>query len=212
MYHNYGGTGPWVTREPFIANFEVLISDEVVKDWPAVSLRAANFTGANNVAENTGGVYVSKDMTSGCKVIDPETPPPPDIGISMSAPDWNLGELPQGTQEKQMSNSADRLCFTYSGAAVGTKNFTIDAISQNGRDGTKFRLRNLADTTQIVPYDVKLEGAGTSLMLPNTGNVSLKFDGSGKTCFTPTFRTTVDKTLKPGDYSDVLTFTVVTKS
>ncbi|MBN3787648.1 hypothetical protein [Burkholderia sp. Ac-20353] len=219
MYHGVavgeGGTirPQWGIEQPFTARFDIIIQDSSVKDWPAVSLRAGNFTNGDDVGEITGGAYISRDGAHGsCNVVDPVVPPAPEIAINVTAPDWNLGELPAGNGEKVFSNSADQLCFSYSGAGVSGKNFIINASNANGQLNNRYRLRNLDDPTQEVPYDIKLDSGARLLNLPNVGNAALTLDSSGKTCFVPTFRTTVDKRLTPGDYSDVLTFTVVTKS
>jgi hypothetical protein len=205
---------PWINGRAFSANVNIVINNSAVADWPALSIRAANkYGGLSFVAEVNGGAYISSDSsTSSCKVIDPPKPPPPDIRIDVTAPDWNLGELPAGSGEKMFSNSTDQLCFSYSGAAVSGKSFIINASNVNGVVNGRYRLRNVNDATQEVPYDIKLDRGSSIQHLPNVGNVALPLDGSGKTCFVPTFRTTVDKTLKEGAYSDVLTFTVVTKS
>ncbi|KVL47668.1 hypothetical protein WT01_33600 [Burkholderia cepacia] len=135
----------------------------------------------------------------------------------MRAPDWNLGELDEGTADKILPNSTDQLCFTYQAAAVVRKKFVINASNANGIVNQKYRMKNLSDATQFVPYSVKLNRTdleSSSVVLPNTTSLSLEFNdrvGVNKTCFTPTFTTTVDKNVKAGDYSDVLTFTVVTK-
>ncbi|MBN3787646.1 hypothetical protein [Burkholderia sp. Ac-20353] len=172
-----------------------------------------NSTFAGDVEEVKGGVYISRDGVNGsCKVIDPIVPPTPEIAINVTAPDWNLGELPARNGEKVFSNSADQLCFSYSGAAVSGKNFIINASNVNGQVNNRYRLRSVDDPTQEVPYDIKLDSGARLLNLPNIGNVDLTLDSSGKTCFVPTFRTTVNKMLKPGNYSDVLTFKVITRS
>lgn len=131
----------------------------------------------------------------------------------MTAPDWNLGELQQGTDvPKTFTNTSEQLCFTYSGGAVSGKRFAINASSANGVAGNRYRLKNLQDATQLVPYSLTLSNDSSTVSLPNASNAAVSLGGSGRTCFEPTFRTTVGPTVKEGDYSDVLTFTVVTKS
>ncbi|KVN28522.1 hypothetical protein WJ63_12275 [Burkholderia pyrrocinia] len=151
-------------------------------------------------------------MGGNCQVIDPTKPPPPAIGINVTAPDWNLGELPEGDGEKVLSSSSDQLCFTYIGAATSGKQFIINAGSANGVAGNRYRLKNLKDATQLVPYSLTLNSGTSNVPLPNASNKSLSLNSSGRTCFVPTFKTTVDPTVEAGDYSDVLTFTIVTKS
>ncbi|RQZ34672.1 hypothetical protein DIE16_21640 [Burkholderia sp. Bp9090] len=134
------------------------------------------------------------------------------IAMTMSAPDWNLGELPEGNGEKVFPNSSDQLCFTYSGAAVSGKQFVINAGSANGVVNNRYRLKNLKDATQLIPYSLTLDSGTSNVSLPNASNKALSLNSSGRTCFVPTFKTTVDPSVKSGDYSDVLTFTVITKS
>ncbi|MFG1175779.1 hypothetical protein AAFN90_19710 [Erwiniaceae bacterium CAU 1747] len=50
------------------------------------------------------------------------------------------------------------------------------------------------------------------LTLPNKVNKSLPLEAGGQTCFMPMFKTFAPKDIKKGDYSDVLTFNIVTKS
>ncbi|WP_155637471.1 hypothetical protein [Burkholderia cepacia] len=203
----------WIIKSPFSANVEVLIDNSRIADWPAVSVRAGNFTISNDIGEITGAAYFSRyDGGTNCKVIDPEVPPPPAIGISVTAPDWNLGELPEGTADKVLSGSSNQICFTYQGAAVSGKQFIINAGNANGIAGNQYSLKNLNDATQLVPYSVKLDSGSSTVSLPNASKVALTLNSAGKTCFVPTFRTTVGAAVKAGDYSDVLTFTVVTKS
>ncbi|KVU49256.1 hypothetical protein DF046_16935 [Burkholderia cepacia] len=92
------------------------------------------------------------------------------------------------------------------------KQFIINAGNANGIAGNQYSLKNLNDATQLVPYSVKLDSGSSTVSLPNASKVALTLNSAGKTCFVPTFRTTVGAAVKAGDYSDVLTFTVVTKS
>jgi len=131
--------------------------------------------------------------------------------MSMTAPDWNLGELPEGDGEKVFVNGADQLCFTYTGAAVNGQDFVINASSANGEAGNRYRLRHAEDASQFVPYNVELANGSSIVSLPNKTNMAVPFGGGGRTCFVPTFKTTVSPDLKEGDYSDVLLFEVITK-
>ncbi|KVN28524.1 hypothetical protein WJ63_12285 [Burkholderia pyrrocinia] len=151
-------------------------------------------------------------MDGNCQLIDPTNPPPVSIGINVTAPDWSLGELRRGEGEKVLSSSSDQLCFTYIGAATSGKQFIINAGSANGVAGNRYRLKNLKDATQLVPYSLMQDSGTSNVSLPNASNKSLSLNSSGKTCFVPTFKTTVGPTVDEGDYSDVLTFTVITKS
>ncbi|TDA48961.1 hypothetical protein EVG18_02480 [Burkholderia pyrrocinia] len=120
--------------------------------------------------------------------------------------------MQEGDSTKTFSNSSEKLCVSYSGAAIRGKNFIINASNANGVASNRYRLKNLKDASQLVPYSLTLDSGTSNVSLPNASKTSLPLDSSGKTCFVPTFKTTVDPTVKSGDYSDVLTFTVVTKS
>lgn len=199
----------------------VVVSNEAIKDWPAVGIRAANFAIRDRDTQGVRGINFDKslayirygDSNSICKVVaNPENPPPPEIAINMTAPDWSLGDLQRGESEKVFSEAANQLCFTYSGPAVKDMNFVINASNENGVVANRYMLKNVADATQLIPYGITLDSGTSTMSLPNVSNAALPLDSSGKTCFVPTFKTTVDRSVKEGDYSDVLTFTVVTKS
>ncbi|KWN18126.1 hypothetical protein WT83_11710 [Burkholderia territorii] len=170
--------------------------------------------GSLTVAEVTGAAYIARDGRNGnCEVAtDPIAPPPLPIQIKVSAPDWNLGDLPRGNATKTFANSADQLCFTYTGTAVGGKLFVINAESANGVINNRYWLKHIEDPTLAVAYKVTLDSGTTRLSLPNASNPALALDSSGKTCFAPTFETSVGWRVKDGDYVDTLTFTVVTKT
>lgn len=214
MYYN-SQYDEWKNSEPYTANFEILINNAIVADWPAFGVRAGIFTNRDDVGDSMGAAYISRygnDPTGTCKVIEPTTPPPPIVAINVTAPDWSLGELQLGNNTKVFANSADQLCFTYSGAAVSGKNYIINASNANGVVNGSYLLKHLTDTSKTVPYSVKLDSGTSTVSLPNVSNTAVPLSSSGKTCFVPTFTTTVDKLTKAGDYNDVLTFMVVTKS
>ncbi|WP_414442798.1 hypothetical protein [Burkholderia sp. 22PA0106] len=202
----------WTNAASFVAHYRVLVKNSDFSDWPAIALRAGNYTNGDDAGEKSGVAYIKYGESNGvCELVtNPEVPPPLDIKIDMTAPDWNLGELPRGDSEKIFPEVANQLCFTYSGPSVKGKRFIINASNANGVVGNRYRLKNMNDTSQTIPYDVALSGS-SAFALPNEKNVALTMSDSGKTCFVPTFRTTVDNTVKEGDYSDVLTFTVITQ-
>ncbi|WP_157661021.1 hypothetical protein [Burkholderia ubonensis] len=211
----YSTRGAWMTERAFVADVEVLIKNSEVAAWPAIAVRAANSTHYGKVMEISGAAYIARDGRNGnCMVVKaPETSAPPlPIQFKVSAPDWNLGELPQGDATKTFTNSAEQLCFTYTGKAVGGKLFVINAGSANGVSGNRYRLKHVEDPTQTVPYKVTLDSGTAKLSLPNGSNTALALNSSGKTCFAPTFETSVGGRVKDGDYVDTLTFTVVTKT
>ncbi|WP_157378466.1 hypothetical protein [Burkholderia ubonensis] len=215
MYHGTSLVGTqWVKTSPFVANVEVVIDNSVVTAWPAISLQAGNFTNDDDIAEIKGAAYIARDGVNGtCTMVkDPTNPPPVPIAMNVTAPDWDLGELPRGDATKTFSRTADQLCFSYSGAAVSGKSFIIDASNRNGRTGNRYRLANVVDPTQTVNYRVTLNSGTSQLSLPNVGNIAAAFNSNGRTCFVPTFETSVDQRVEEGDYFDVLTFTVTTRS
>lgn len=208
------GSRKWSRSWAFSADIEIKIQDGLISDGPALAVQAGNYAYyGNSVLEITGAAYFSPyDVGGNCKVVDPEAPAPPlDIAIDMTAPNWNLGELPRGDSEKIFPEVANQLCFTYSGPTVKGKNFVINASNANGVAANRYRLKNVADATQLIPYAIKFDSGTSTFSLPDASNTALPFDSSGKTCFVPTFRTSVDAKVKEGDYSDVLTFTVVVK-
>ncbi|KAG8150041.1 hypothetical protein BFF94_029810 [Burkholderia catarinensis] len=131
--------------------------------------------------------------------------------MNITTPDWNLGDLKLGDNEKAFTSSADQLCFVYTGAAVSGRNYIINASNANGVVNGRYLLKHLTDTSKTVPYNVKLDSGTSVISLPNTRSAAVPLSTSGKTCFVPTFTATVGELAKEGDYSDVLTFTVVTK-
>lgn len=217
MYNKLGTVSPeWQNQEPYVARVEALINNSVIKEWPGISIRAGNFTSGSDVGEETGGVYVTAvSGASTCKVIDPGVPPPEPpatLAVDVVAPDWNLGELQGGDDEKTLAGAEQQLCFTYTGLESGTRNFVINATSANGVSGNRYLLRNTIKPSQTVPYDLTLDSGSATFRLPNTSASPVLLNNNFRTCFVPTFRTSVDATVDAGDYSDVLSFTVVTKS
>ncbi|NTX26235.1 hypothetical protein HT746_03600 [Burkholderia pyrrocinia] len=212
-YVLYSGS---VNSKPFAAAIKVVIANTVIKDWPGVALRAGNLTYGDDVAEITGGLYVilTGNSNSCHGVIDPEvTPPkpPPSLSVDVAAPDWNLGELSRGDGEKTLTGAEQELCFTYMGLD-GYRNFVINATSANGVSGNRYLLKNTSKPSQTVPYDLTLDSGSATFRLPNTSGSAVRLNNASRTCFVPTFRTSVDMTVDAGDYSDVLSFTVITKS
>ncbi|WP_192557905.1 hypothetical protein [Pseudomonas allokribbensis] len=204
----------WISSNAFSASVTATVRNDLISDWPAVAIRAGNFTNGPDVAEIKGVAYISRyganDGT--CQVVvEPGMPPPPDISISVSAPDWNLGDLQRGVSDTQLSRTDQTLCFSYNPAVGQGQKFIIGASSANGVVNNRYRLQHLSESSQVVPYSLMLDSGSTRIQLPGNSN-AMTLDTSGRTCFVPTFTTEVGKTVKAGDYSDVLTFTVITKS
>ncbi|WP_321783896.1 hypothetical protein [Burkholderia pyrrocinia] len=220
MYYNdrHKETFPqgWHNIGRFTANVSITISNSVIKDWPAIAVRAGNYTYGDDIGEIKGAAYLSNlGGSSSCRVIDPSVPPPPPppaITVAVAAPDWDLGELRRGDAvEKTLARPADQLCFTYSGVA-GTRNFVIDAQSENGIAANRYLLRNVSNASQTIPYELTLDSGTASFTVPNAAQRPIALNKDNRTCFVPTFRTWIDSSVKVGDYSDVLTFTIFTKS
>ncbi|KVH09554.1 hypothetical protein CFB52_016905 [Burkholderia sp. AU18528] len=179
-----------------------------------MSLRAANYTQGNDFGEVTGAAYLTMASTDGtCIVLDPAKPPPPapSFVLDTVAPDWDLGELPRGESQKTLAGASQQLCFTYTGFA-SSGNFVINATNANGMSGNRYLLRNTSKPEQTVPYSVTLNGGSANFPLPNIGASAIRLNTGNRTCFVPTFKTSVGMSAGAGDYSDVLLFTVVTKS
>lgn len=214
-YVMYYSDAQWSNKQPYAALVELQIDNAVIKDWPGVSVRAGNFTTGDDVGEITGGVYITNASgTNACMVVDPEVvppKPPPTLVVDVAAPDWNLGELPRGDDERTLAGAAQQLCFSYTGLD-GYRDFVINATSANGISGNRYLLRNTSKPSQTVPYDLTLDSGSATFRLPNMSGSPVRLNNNIRTCFVPTFRTSVDATADAGDYSDVLSFTVVTKS
>ncbi len=214
MYRANGKNG-WMNKEPHKATIEILLDNTAIKDWPGIVVRAGNYTSSDDVGEVSGGVYIAVGSGATCQVVDPQAPlpePPATLAVEVAAPDWNLGELPRGDGEKTLTGAEQQLCFTYSGFNGGSRNFVINATSANGVSGNRYLLRNTSKPSQTVPYDLTLDSGSATFRLPNTSGSPVLLTNNIRTCFVPTFRTSVDATADAGDYSDVLSFTVVTKS
>ncbi|MBU9375605.1 hypothetical protein KTE28_14865 [Burkholderia multivorans] len=232
MYNGYkigDGLNPpaytwWGVTRAFTAQVTVIVDNAKIEHWPALSIQAGNYAsklaeGVNpgsyfgyDIAEIKGAAYLARYGGSGsCKLVNPITPPepPPPVAIDVTAPNWDLGELPRGEGKKSFSNIDDALCFRYPGSAVNGKRFVIDATSAAGTINGRYRLKNGTDT---IPYTVELSNGAVNIPLPNTSGMTVPLDSGGRSCWMPTFTTNVPADAKVGQYHDVLTFTVVTKT
>lgn len=230
MYNGYivgSGLNPppyadWGVTKAFTARVTVIVDNAKIEHWPALSIRAGNYASARNIdpgsysgydiAEIKGAAYLARYGGSGsCNLVNPIAPPEPprSVAIDVTAPNWDLGELTRGEGKKSFSNIDDALCFRYSGSAVSGKRFVIDATSAAGTINGRYRLKNGTDT---IPYTVELSNGAVNIPLPNTGGMTVPLDSGGRSCWMPTFTTNVPADAKVGQYQDVLTFTVVTKT
>lgn len=232
MYNGYivgSGLNPpdyseWGVTRAFTARVTVIVDNAKIEHWPALSIRAGNYASklapgaipgshyGYDVAESKGAAYLARYGGSGsCNLVNPITPPEPprSVAIDVTAPNWDLGELPRGEGKKSFSSIDDALCFKYSGSAVNGKRFVIDASSAAGTINGRYRLKNGTDT---IAYTVELSNGAVNIPLPNTGGMTVSLDSTGRSCWMPTFTTDVPADAKAGQYHDVLTFTVVTKT
>lgn len=215
-YFKYYGHGIWREGAKFVAEFKIEILNKNL-EWPGIQVYAGHVqkTVLNDLADaRHEAIFIGPDSPVGecVKSTGMGKPPSPDISIKVNAPDWSLGELRTGENTKVFGNMADQLCFTYSASAVSGRSFVINAGNGNGTVNNRYRLTHTTDASQSVPYSLMLFSGISELTLPNAENKALPLNASGKTCFIPIFKTTVDKGVKRGSYSDILMFTVVTES
>lgn len=207
----------WGGEEPFTADVVIVFNDSDIAQWPALGVRAGNFTSGEDVGDSAGLAYITPSTKGGiCTLLaNPGLPPPPvDVTLTMTAPDWDMGELSRDKETiTTLGTPKDQLCFSYEGAKyVVYQKYIINATNVNGlSDNGRYLLTSLEDSLQTIPYSLTLQSTTDTVLLPNIKNAVFTLSNSGRTCFTPTFKTLVAKWAKGGAYSDVLTFTVVAK-
>ncbi len=207
----------WQVEEAQTVQVDISFDNKYLSPWPAIGVRAGNFTYGNDVGESTGVAYIGATTLPGmCNVIkDPTKPPQPNPKIVMNAPDWNLGELPPGTATKrEFAAAAEQLCFTYDHLKWTGQGYAINATNQNGLSSNGlYQLKHQTSPSDTVPYRVVLRNAlsNAQVDLPNNRNVVSTLGNSGRDCFDPTFYAETPTAAKEGDYSDVLTFTIVAR-
>ena len=204
----------WMNAAAFTAKVTADLYMGTLNYWPAVSVQAANMTtDGDPVLSRTGALYIGPNM-SGCRTIDPTKPPPSPVttDIKVTAPDWDLGELERGKEATQtFATDAQRLCFAYDAKYIEYDKYLISVSSRNGVADNKFLMVNAADGSETVPYTLSFTGGGAPMALPSINGLPLTLGKSGRTCLTPTFKTWVGATIKGGDFSDALTFTITTQ-
>ena len=211
---------PWFVGP---ATIEVQFANYQIDHWPAIALRASFVYSGNSgdgwgnyVWDSSGYVYIAAG-SKGCQTLASPDYPPPAVSplVTMTAPDWDLGELPRGEETVlTLPATKDQLCFSYEGSRpIANQKYLINATNANGlsADGS-YLLKSLEDSLRTVPYTLTLANSTDSVLLPNTQNRLFSLDKGGRTCFAPTFKAYPDKAAKGGAYSDILTFTVVAKT
>lgn len=212
-YLTYGrfASNGWTSVDPYSANlvFEVKSANTAI-----VAMYPTNVYNSGIALDQAGAVYFSNSQaTSHCQMMANPNTPPVIVNLTMNAPDWNLGEIATGKQQKVLTSSADRLCISYLSTESKGKDFIVNATSANGIVNNRFALKHSLKPSNNLPYTLTLDSAGSQLLLPNIKNSTLKFDSSGnETCFTPTFDLYGSDSQELGDYTDVITYEIVTKS
>ena len=112
--------------------------------------------------------YLYRNMPTGdCRKIDPKPPPAPGTEITVTAPDWDLGELQRGKEATQtFATDAQRLCFAYDAKYIEYDKYLISVSSRNGVADNKFLLVSAADGSETVPYTLSFTGAARRWRCP----------------------------------------------
>ncbi|MTD29276.1 hypothetical protein [Erwinia sorbitola] len=221
-YKSSASNKSWGNDADFSSHVVVRISNKTQQKRFGVLIGIANVGSTDVVFDNIGYVYINESSNGKCELYPsfgniqpPSSPPPPpdNIDITVTAPDWNLGEIKPGQQSIPLSGSAEQLCLKYTGSSVAGKQFIINATNQNGVKNSLYRMSHLYNPSQEAPYILMLNNTmGGLTVLPNSYNSTITLNAGGSTCFIPTFITMAPENLEPGLYTDVLTFNIVTKA
>lgn len=210
-YLAYGFNDGWNNFGSYSADVVVNINQAKVA---IVAMYPTNAHSSGIVIDRAGAVYFAvSQATSNCQLMTDPNKPPVIVNLTMNAPDWDLGEIATGQQQKVMTNNADRLCISYLSTESAGKDFVVNATNANGIVNNRFILKHSLNPTNTLPYTLTLDNMGKQIRLPNTDNSSIRFEDSGnQTCFTPTFDLYGNDDQELGDYTDVITYEIVTKS
>lgn len=172
---DYGGTSSqfkyWSNRSAFTAQLEVKVTLTDLAKWPAFGVRMANVandSASTIVLDSAGLLYVSPGMKT-CQVVNPSNPPPSPVNteITVTAPDWDLGELERGKETmRTFTTDAQRLCFRYNAKYIEYDKYLISVSSRNGVADNKFLLVSAADGSETVPYTLSFTGAARRWRCP----------------------------------------------
>ena len=201
----------WQNYEPNSATVTINVKHA---DVAMIAVSPSNDYERFVIRDSSGSIFFSPSLaTSSCQWKDFPDSPQEIVNITMNAPNWTLGEIDIGKQQKVLTNSADRLCISYLSTESKGKDFIVNATNANGMVNNRFVLKHDLKPTNTLPYTLTLDSGGKQLLLPNSNNSTVKFDSSAnQTCFTPTFDLYGSDNQEPGDYSDVITYEIVTKS
>ncbi|MFZ1874685.1 MAG: hypothetical protein WAU54_18195 [Chania sp.] len=211
LTYGFGSSAGWNNYEPYLAN---VVANIKRADVAIVAMIPTNVYKYGMVYDQAGAIYfAAAQATSACQLMDNPNTPPVMVNLTMNAPDWNLGEIATGKQKKVLTNAADRLCISYLSTESSGKDFIVNATNANGIVNNRFVLKHSLNATSVLPYTLTLDSVGKQILLPNINNSTIRFDGSGnQTCFTPTFDLYGSDDQELGDYTDVITYEIVTKS
>lgn len=211
LTYGYSTTNGWKNFASYSANVVFNIKNPEIA---IVAMYPTNVYYTGIAIDQAGAVYFSAfQATSDCQRMTNPNNPPVIVNLTMNAPDWDLGEIAPGKQQKIMTSSADRLCINYLSTESKGKDFIVNAASANGVVNNRFVLKHSLKPSNTLPYTLTLDNIGQQLRLPNINNSTIKFDGSGnQTCFTPIFDLYGSNNQELGDYTDVITYEIVTKS
>ncbi|MBO1016336.1 hypothetical protein IPU70_22415 [Achromobacter sp. SD115] len=217
LYSGERNGGSWVNASAHAARVEIRLRNQLLQSWPAIGVRTAALQRVGSpLLRDVKTVSISTTDDSGnCNTGDPTRPQLQDTKITMTAPNWDLGELEQGVSvPKRFPDASGQLCFTHDDQKSTGLRYAINATNQNGLSSNgSYQLKHLTSPADAVSYRLVLQNALTltDVELPNTRNIVFALGNSGRECFTPTFTATTPQGAKEGDYADVLTFTVVAR-
>ncbi|AKJ42004.1 hypothetical protein [Pragia fontium] len=211
LTYGYNYSPEWNIYDPYTADVVINVKDANVA---IVALYPTNVYSSGIIYDQVGAVYfAASQATQTCQLMDNPNKPPAIVNLTMNAPDWDLGEIAAGKQQKVMTNAADRLCISYLSTESAGKDFIVTATNANGIVNNRFVLKHNLNPTSLLPYTLTLDNMGKQILLPNINNSSIRFEDSGnQTCFTPTFDLYGNEDQELGDYSDVINYEIVTKS
>lgn len=210
-YGNDVTTGGWKDFGPHTGKVVVNVAR---LDVAIMAIRLSNvYSSAVSYDQAVTVYFTALQTTSTCQQMTNPDTLPVIVNLTMNAPDWNLGEIATGQQQKVMTNNADRLCISYLSTESAGKDFIVNATNANGIENNRFILKHSLEPANTLPYTLTLDSMGKRILLPNTDNSSIRFEDSGnQTCFTPTFDLYGSDNQEIGDYTDVITYEIVTKS
>lgn len=213
-YRSNVGVAHWSNAGRFTATISAEFAASELNKWPAVGFHVSNESNLDRFYVQKGALYMAPKL-GGCRLIKAgeATPPSPvTTEITVSAPDWDLGELARGKETtRTFVTDEQRLCFAYDPKFIEFDKYLISASNRNGVAESKFLLASAENGNETIPYTLSLAGGGAPVALPSINGLPLTLSKSGRTCLTPTFKAWAGATLKSTDFSDVLTFTIVTQ-